>query len=245
MLLLQGTSNYDKEHAWDSIRSQLQRAYIVQLPQQQQVDQELADRVADLYQRLLNAGSGDLEGVGDGSSSGTATAVAEAAGAGSSSTGAAGVAAGNSSNSRVVIACPCCGSAQAESHRVPVVIIDTSCRVLVRVPVMRCSNENCGCTTASQPLHVSCWPSNPSKAQDVTTAGPNEQQIWFTLRFMQHVDYTVMIARRMPMYRQVSFCWASSGILGSDGSASACKEQAIPNGGLSAKQSCQLSAAVL
>jgi hypothetical protein len=97
--------------------------------------------------------------------------------------------------------CPTCGHALQQVHQVPVLVVDMTTRMRLHVPVLRCCNPVCSCTTAVQPLQLSCWPSNPNKAYDLTTAAAAEQQVWFTMRLMAHADATLMIARRVPMYR--------------------------------------------
>ena len=98
--------------------------------------------------------------------------------------------------------CPTCGQDQLRQLRlVPVLIIDVNCRMQLSVPVLQCCNQGCGTTTAVQPLQLSCWPSNPNKGFDLTKATAEEQQVWFTMRLMVHADTTLMVVRRVPMYR--------------------------------------------
>jgi hypothetical protein len=85
-----------------------------------------------------------------------------------------------------------------------VLVIDISSQVRIQVPIMGCCTPGCSCRTAAQPLELSCWPSNPRAAQDLTTAPPSREQTWFTLRLMAFANFMVMIARRVPMYRWVN-----------------------------------------
>jgi hypothetical protein len=100
------------------------------------------------------------------------------------------------------ITCSGCNATQLQQvYSVQVLIIDVSSSFTLDVPVMLCCSPGCSCTTAIQPLQLSCWPCAAASSMDLTKAPPGEQQTWFTLRLMSHAHQTTQLLSEAPVQR--------------------------------------------